>query len=53
MANKEYDCKGTFWENRFKSIAILDEEALLATCATIDLNPVAATSSISGQKHLN
>ncbi len=42
MANKEDDCKGTFWEARFKSIAILDEEALLATCAYIDLNPVAA-----------
>jgi REP element-mobilizing transposase RayT len=42
MANKEDKCKGTFWESRYKSIAILDEEALLATCAYIDLNPVAA-----------
>jgi len=42
MANKEDGCKGTFWESRYKSIAILDEEALLATCAYIDLNPVAA-----------
>jgi hypothetical protein len=42
MANKEDDCKGTFWESRYKSIAILDDEALLATCAYIDLNPVAA-----------
>jgi REP element-mobilizing transposase RayT len=42
MANKEDDCKGTFWESRYKSIAILDEESLLATCAYIDLNPVAA-----------
>jgi len=42
MANKEDDCKGTFWEGRFKSIAVVDEEALLATCAYIDLNPVAA-----------
>jgi hypothetical protein len=42
MANKEDDCKGTFWESRYKSIAILDEETLLATCAYIDLNPVAA-----------
>ena len=31
-----------FFEGRFKSVAILDEEALLATCAYIDLNPVAA-----------
>jgi REP element-mobilizing transposase RayT len=42
MANKEDGCKGTFWESRYKSIAILDEEALLATCAYIDLNPLAA-----------
>jgi len=42
MANKEDDCTGTFWESRYKSIAILDEEALLATCAYIDLNPFAA-----------
>jgi REP element-mobilizing transposase RayT len=42
LANKEDECKGTFWESRYKSIAILDEEALLATCAYIDLNPVAA-----------
>lgn len=42
MANHEDDCKGTFWESRYKSIAILDEEALLVTCAYIDLNPVAA-----------
>jgi hypothetical protein len=42
MANKEDGCKGTFWESRYKSIAILDEESLLATCAYIDLNPLAA-----------
>ena len=42
LANKEDDCKGAFWEGRYKSIAILDEEALLATCAYIDLNVVAA-----------
>ena len=42
MANKEDGCKGTFFEGRFKSIAILDEEALLTTLAYVDLNPVAA-----------
>lgn len=42
MANKEDECKGAFWSARYRSIAILDEEALLATCAYIDLNPVAA-----------
>jgi hypothetical protein len=42
MANKEDGCSGHFFEARFKSVAILDEESLLATCAYIDLNPYAA-----------
>jgi len=33
---------GAFFEARFKSVAILDEESLLAIAAYIDLNPVAA-----------
>jgi len=33
---------GAFFERRFKSVAVLDDEALLAVCAYIDLNPVAA-----------
>ena len=35
-------CTGAFFEGRFKSIAILDEESLVSVCAYIDLNPVAA-----------
>ena len=42
MANQEDDCTGAFFEGRYKSVAVLDEESLLATCAYIDLNPVAA-----------
>src|SRR5262252_9261373 len=42
MANRQDDTRGAFFEGRFKSVAILDEESLLATCAYIDLNPVAA-----------
>ena len=42
LANKEDRCSGAFWESRYKSIAVLDEESLLATAAYIDLNPVAA-----------
>ena len=42
LANRQDQTRGAFFEGRFKSIAILDEEALLATCAYIDLNPVAA-----------
>jgi len=42
LANKQDECTGAFFEGRFKSIAILDEESLLSVCAYIDLNPVAA-----------
>ena len=49
-ANKEDGCTGAFWEGRFKSIAILDEASLLATCAYIDLNPVAAGLAATPEK---
>ena len=42
LANRQDNTRGAFFEERFKSVAILDEESLLATCAYIDLNPVAA-----------
>jgi hypothetical protein len=42
LVNQEENARGAFFEGRFRSIAILDEESLLTTCAYIDLNPVAA-----------
>ena len=42
LANKEDGCKGCFWDQRFKSPGVVGDEALLATCAYIDLNPIAA-----------
>lgn len=41
-ANKEDRESGRFWQDRYRAIRLIDEEALLACAAYVELNPIRA-----------
>jgi hypothetical protein len=41
-ANAEEKISGKFWQNRYRAVRLIDDEAILACAAYVDLNPIRA-----------
>ena len=41
-ANAEEEISGKFWQNRYRAVRLIDDEAILACAAYVDLNPIRA-----------